>query len=120
MSHLGEKADTAPWFKSSYSSNSAGCVEVALTSSQTRVRDSKNPSAGFLAFGYDQWCSFLASLGSDGPWFKSSYSTGSQGCVEVSLEPGRTGVRDSKQPENGALYFDREQWRSFIGSLHQH
>lgn len=60
MSRLGENADSVQWFKSSYSSNSVGCVEVAMADGHTSVRDSKNPSAGHLAFDYEQWRSFLA------------------------------------------------------------
>lgn len=120
MSRLGENEDNAPWFKSSYSSNSIGCVEVALTSAQTQVRDSKNPAAGSLAFGHEHWRSFLASLGAGTPWFKSSYSSSSHGCVEVSLAPGQTHVRDSKQPDAGTLHIDRQRWQSFINALRQH
>lgn len=53
------------------------------------------------------------------PWFKSSYSSSSQGCVEVALTGARTWVRDSKRPEGGNLQFDPEQWRSFLTSLQQ-
>ena len=53
-------------------------------------------------------------------WFKSSYSSSTYGCVEVALTDARTWVRDSKHPEGGNLRFDREQWRSFLGSLQQH
>lgn len=52
-------------------------------------------------------------------WFKSSYSTGQQGCVEVALTKAQTWVRDSKQPEGGNLRFDGDQWRSFLNSLRQ-
>lgn len=62
MSLAGENADTAPWFKSSYSSGSFGCVEVVLNSEQTWVRDSKNPLGAALHLHRNQWRSFLRSL----------------------------------------------------------
>lgn len=52
-------------------------------------------------------------------WFKSSYSTGLYGCIEVALTDAQVWVRDSRQPEGGNLQFDREQWRSFLTSLQQ-
>ncbi|MGW5642882.1 DUF397 domain-containing protein [Saccharopolyspora sp. NPDC003752] len=50
-------------------------------------------------------------------WFKSSYSTSSQGCVEVALAAPIVGVRDSKDPHGGSLVFGRRQWASFIASM---
>lgn len=52
-----------------------------------------------------------------GRWFKSSYSTGQYGCVEVALTGAQTWVRDSKRPDGGNLQFNREQWRAFLSSL---
>lgn len=65
MSPFGENADAAPWFKSSYSSGSFGCVEVALTDQQTWVRDSKHPLGAALHLSSEQWRSFLRSLHQD-------------------------------------------------------
>lgn len=50
-------------------------------------------------------------------WRKSSYSSGNGGqCVEVARNlPGVVAVRDSKDPEGGALVFTPEEWRAFIG-----
>lgn len=48
-------------------------------------------------------------------WRKSSYSGNNGGaCVEVAEFPGAVAVRDSKDPEGGALAFPAEAWRSFI------
>jgi Domain of unknown function (DUF397) len=49
-------------------------------------------------------------------WRKSSYSGGNGGqCVEVARDlPGIIAVRDSKDPEGGALTLTPEQWRAFI------
>ena len=53
------------WRKSSRSGSAINCVEVALTSDDVAVRDSKNPNHGHLTVTRDQWHSFLRTLGTD-------------------------------------------------------
>lgn len=51
-------------------------------------------------------------------WFKSSYSSGSQECVEVAhLRGGQVGVRDSKNPAGPALAFAPQEWNAFTHAL---
>ncbi len=52
------------WFKSSYSEGQEHqtCVEVALTSAVTAVRDSKAPGAGHLTVPHPAWSALLSSL----------------------------------------------------------
>lgn len=53
-------------------------------------------------------------------WTKSSRSKAIGECVEVGSDGGDTiGVRDSKQPDKGALFFDRSQWDAFLRTLPQ-
>ncbi len=52
----------ATWRKSSRSNAQFHCVEVALTSNNVAIRDSKDPDEGHLAITRDQWRSFLRSL----------------------------------------------------------
>ncbi|MGV9282999.1 DUF397 domain-containing protein [Streptomyces sp. NPDC003730] len=51
-------------------------------------------------------------------WFKSSYSSSSEGdsCVEVALDPGAVHVRDSKNlPDTGPrLALTPEAWVCFV------
>ncbi|MBF6088743.1 DUF397 domain-containing protein [Nocardia cyriacigeorgica] len=52
----------ARWFKSSKSTASKECVEVAhLDSGVVGVRDSKNPTGPALVFNPSEWDMFLAS-----------------------------------------------------------
>jgi hypothetical protein len=58
---------TAPeriWFKSSHSDGQehSTCVEVALDTEITAVRDSKAPDAGHLTVPHTTWSALLSSL----------------------------------------------------------
>lgn len=51
-------------------------------------------------------------------WRKSSYSGGSQNCVEVAGGlPGAVGVRDSKDPAGPALVVSPGSWRAFTARV---
>jgi Domain of unknown function (DUF397) len=49
-------------------------------------------------------------------WFKSSWSTETQDCVEVRIGD-EVGVRDSKAPSDGQLSVGRAAWGAFLESL---
>jgi hypothetical protein len=50
------------WRKSSYSSNTGACVEVADVPSSTHVRDSQQPELGRLTFASAEWSVFVTSV----------------------------------------------------------
>jgi Domain of unknown function (DUF397) len=51
------------WHKSSYSSDTANCVEVALESSdRVGLRDSEDPDGPSLWFAVDSWRDFIADV----------------------------------------------------------
>lgn len=56
-----------------------------------------------------------------GRFEKSSYSSGSQNCVEVAA--GTQGIamwmRDSKNPAEGALPFPTTEWSAFLGTANK-
>ncbi|NXY95982.1 DUF397 domain-containing protein [Streptomyces sp. BR123] len=49
-------------------------------------------------------------------WFKSSYSSGSEGdsCIEVAATPTRIHVRDSKDTAIPHLAFGAAAWAGFV------
>lgn len=47
------------WRKSSHSTATGNCVEIALTATAAHVRDSKNPGAGALTIPAPAWADFL-------------------------------------------------------------
>lgn len=50
-------------------------------------------------------------------WFTSSRSQAGQECVEVAhLNENAVGVRDSKNPDGGALVFTPAEWDAFLST----
>ncbi|MDJ0904109.1 MAG: DUF397 domain-containing protein [Xenococcus sp. MO_188.B8] len=45
---------------------------------------------------------------------KSSFCNYPAGCVEVGIKDGFFAIRDSKNPNNGLLVFNKEEWVAFI------
>jgi hypothetical protein len=50
------------WRKSSYSGDSANCIEVAEIPSGRAVRDSKNPDGPILSYTVEAWRAFIAEV----------------------------------------------------------
>ncbi|MFD9741199.1 DUF397 domain-containing protein [Umezawaea sp. NPDC059074] len=50
------------WHKASYSTPDRSCVEVNHTGAAVGVRDTKNRTAGSLAFRPEAWARFLSDL----------------------------------------------------------
>jgi Domain of unknown function (DUF397) len=53
---------TAPWWKSSRSTDQPNCVEVAVAAGAVAVRDSKHPTGGVLAVSPPAWTAFTTAL----------------------------------------------------------
>lgn len=49
-------------------------------------------------------------------WRKSSYSGGGNDCVEVAFTDDGAAVRDSKNPEAGALRLPAVEWNAFLAA----
>lgn len=54
--------EQARWFTSSYTSNAAACVEVALTPAAVGIRDTKDRDGGTLIVDRNRWKSFLRAV----------------------------------------------------------
>ncbi|HEX9537030.1 MAG TPA: DUF397 domain-containing protein [Streptosporangiaceae bacterium] len=53
----------------------------------------------------------------DAQWRKSSYSGNTGNCVEVAVTESVVGVRDSKNPDGGALAFAPDEWLAFTTGI---
>ena len=49
-------------------------------------------------------------------WRKSSRS-GTNGCVEVALDPAEVAVRDSKDRNGPVLQFNAHEWEAFLAGV---
>lgn len=49
-------------------------------------------------------------------WRKSSHSGAGNDCVEIALVETRAHVRDSKNPDAGALNFGTTGWATFLAA----
>ncbi len=59
----------------------------------------------------------MTAVSSGARWFKSSWSGGSENCVEVAFFPDNVvGVRDSKDPSGPALAFTASEWSNFTSA----
>jgi hypothetical protein len=50
-------------------------------------------------------------------WRKSPLS-GSNGCVEVTIQADGVAVRDTKDRNGPVLKFSRDEWAAFLGGVH--
>jgi hypothetical protein len=51
-------------------------------------------------------------------WKKSSLSMGNGNCIEIAQVSGRYLIRDSKNRFGPTLQFTRDEWRAFLGGVH--
>jgi hypothetical protein len=50
------------WYKSSFSINDGGCVEVSVRSDSVGIRDSKDPSGPSFVVSLEEWAGFTESV----------------------------------------------------------
>lgn len=53
---------TPTWRKSSYSTNTSDCVELAQADTEILLRDSKNPDQGHFTFTRSEIAAFIAGV----------------------------------------------------------
>lgn len=50
------------WYKSSYSSDTANCLEIAVLPATILVRDSKDPDGSTLSYTTASWRDFISGI----------------------------------------------------------
>lgn len=104
----------AVWRKSTYSSQSGNCVEVA------RLQDLIATWRKSTYSGQNGNCVEVARNVQDvvAAWHKSTYSSQNGACVEVARNlPRLVAVRDSKHPDAPALLVTAQAWQTFIDDV---
>lgn len=96
------------WRKSSYSTATGNCVEVAPTGHNVVIRHSKHPTAGTITFPRDAWAAFLHDAIRDAP-------SSTNGIVAITKIDTDTLVRSlTTQVE---LRFDQDEWTAFLAGV---
>lgn len=50
-------------------------------------------------------------------WFKSSFSSGGDNCVEVMFTDEGVQVRNSKHPDAGVTRYTNDEWSAFLSGV---
>ncbi|WP_246127635.1 DUF397 domain-containing protein [Amycolatopsis rhizosphaerae] len=98
-------APTATWRKSSYSTATGNCVEVAPAADGVVVRHSKHPTAGTITFSHDAWAAFIRDATED-------RSTSTNGVATITKIGADTLVKSLAT--DVALRFDDGEWSAFL------
>jgi Domain of unknown function (DUF397) len=95
---------TSTWRKSSYSTATGNCVEVASTMDCVFVRHSKHPTAGTIAFDLPAWISFIREIQAE--------NANANGSVTVTRIGTDTLVRSLLTDVE--LRFNQDEWAAFL------
>ncbi|HEX5402060.1 MAG TPA: DUF397 domain-containing protein [Pseudonocardiaceae bacterium] len=93
------------WRKSSYSTATGNCVEVAPTADGVLIRHSKHPAAGMITFPYPAWAAFVRDASEDVP-------TSTNGVAAITKIDTYTLVRSLTADVE--LRFDDGEWSAFL------
>ncbi|TVT61898.1 DUF397 domain-containing protein [Amycolatopsis rhizosphaerae] len=106
---MNTDSPTAPadpiWRKSSYSTGTGNCVEVAPTADGVIIRHSKHPDAGTITFSYPAWAAFVRDASNGDP-------TSANGVASIA-KIGTDTVVGSLTAEV-ELRFDEGEWSAFL------
>jgi hypothetical protein len=94
------------WRKSSYSTATGNCVEVAPAPDGVLVRHSKHPTSGEIAFSHPEWAAFLLDA-RDG-------LTSANGVAAISRIGPDTLVTAATEV---TLRFDEGEWSAFLAGV---
>lgn len=93
------------WRKSSYSTSTGNCVEVAPAADGVVIRHSKHPAAGTITSPYHAWTAFVRDASEDGP-------TSANGVAAITKIGTDTLV--TSLTTNVELRFDEGEWSAFL------
>jgi hypothetical protein len=93
------------WRKSSYSTATGNCVEVAPTADGVVIRHSKHLTAGTITFPYPAWAAFVRDASEDVP-------TSANGVAAITKIGTDTLVRSLTADVE--LRFDDGEWSAFL------
>lgn len=106
---MNTDSPTAPtrtaWRKSSYSTSTGNCVEVAPAAGCVVIRHSKHPAAGTITFPYHPWSAFIRDA-------SEGVSTSANGVVAITKIGTDTLVRSLTTEVE--LRFDDGEWSAFL------
>lgn len=95
------------WCKSSYSTGTGNCVEVAPTAAGVVIRHSKHPTAGTIAFPRRAWTTFMRDAGHG--------RTGTNGVATITKIGTDTLVTSLTTAVE--LRFDEGEWSAFLAGV---
>lgn len=104
MTNGPRRADRPAWRKSSYSTGTGNCVEVAEGIDRVSVRHSKRPADGTITFSLPAWSAFVREARDGLPSAGSAATVANDGADTVVHSPA-TGV---------TLRFDADEWSAFV------
>ncbi|MBP2330255.1 hypothetical protein JOF56_010640 [Kibdelosporangium banguiense] len=93
------------WRKSSYSTGTGNCVEVAPAADGVVIRHSKHPAAGTIAFPDHAWTAFVRDASEDS-------ATSANGIASITKAGTDTLVRSLTTDVE--LRFDKGEWSAFL------
>ncbi|MCT2582911.1 DUF397 domain-containing protein [Actinophytocola gossypii] len=95
------------WRKSSYSTSTGNCVEVAPSAGGVAVRHSKRPAAGTITLSHPAWSAFLRDAREGG--------TVTNGVVAIARVGGDMLV--TSLTTEVELRFDEGEWSAFLAGV---
>jgi hypothetical protein len=106
---MNTDSPTAPhrttWRKSTYSTGTGSCVEVAPTTDGVAIRHSKHPTAGTITFPHHAWTAFLSDAPQNGRTNTNGIATITKTGTDTLVKSLTTTVE---------LRFDAGEWTAFL------
>jgi Domain of unknown function (DUF397) len=106
---MNTDSPTAPhrgtWRKSSYSTGTGSCVEVAPVADGVAVRHSKHPTAGTITFPHRAWAAFLRDAPQNGLTSTNGIATITKTGTDTLVTSLTTAVE---------LRFNKGEWTAFL------